>query len=185
MFDYHACIEAHSVLPLAFGRGNIGFLVINNEDTIWTSTFSTSLPDGTCEQLYIQLIRLQTHKHYAQTAILCEAITLALKVLSWNHVLKFRQHKRLFCCYLHCLWRAVYGLNQGSWRACFLCSLGIRLAYECKQRDIEEICAVEFIALFFFSYLACKFRTLICHFADTVPGTSEYIIKVGPKPATV
>ncbi|KAF8192025.1 glycoside hydrolase superfamily [Mycena galopus ATCC 62051] len=32
---------------VAFGRGSIGFLVINNEGSTWTETFTTSLPAGT------------------------------------------------------------------------------------------------------------------------------------------
>ncbi|KAJ6561492.1 glycoside hydrolase family 13 protein [Mycena vulgaris] len=32
---------------VAFGRGAIGFLVINNDATTWTETFTTSLPAGT------------------------------------------------------------------------------------------------------------------------------------------
>ncbi|KAJ7750979.1 hypothetical protein DFH07DRAFT_543517 [Mycena maculata] len=32
---------------VAFGRGSIGFLVINNDATTWTETFTTSLPAGT------------------------------------------------------------------------------------------------------------------------------------------
>ena len=31
---------------IAFGRGALGFVAINNEDSEWESTFSTSLPDG-------------------------------------------------------------------------------------------------------------------------------------------
>ncbi|KAL1941622.1 hypothetical protein VTO73DRAFT_7061 [Trametes versicolor] len=32
---------------IAFGRGSLGFVAINNADSAWTSTFTTSLPDGT------------------------------------------------------------------------------------------------------------------------------------------
>ncbi|CAE6468326.1 unnamed protein product [Rhizoctonia solani] len=32
---------------IAFGRGNAGFVVINNEDSEWTRTFQTSLPSAT------------------------------------------------------------------------------------------------------------------------------------------
>ncbi|EMD36390.1 glycoside hydrolase family 13 protein [Gelatoporia subvermispora B] len=32
---------------IAFGRGSLGFAAINNADTIWSTTFSTSMPDGT------------------------------------------------------------------------------------------------------------------------------------------
>ncbi|KAF5329512.1 hypothetical protein D9619_009322 [Psilocybe cf. subviscida] len=32
---------------IAFGRGSIGFVAINNADSSWTATFSTSLPSGT------------------------------------------------------------------------------------------------------------------------------------------
>lgn len=32
---------------VAFGRGNFGFVVINNTDQGWSSTFQTSLPAGT------------------------------------------------------------------------------------------------------------------------------------------
>ncbi|CUA73315.1 alpha-amylase [Rhizoctonia solani] len=32
---------------IAFGRGNAGFVVINNEDSAWTRTFQTSLPSAT------------------------------------------------------------------------------------------------------------------------------------------
>jgi len=32
---------------IAFGRGSAGFVAINNEDSQWTATFSTSLPAGT------------------------------------------------------------------------------------------------------------------------------------------
>ncbi|KAJ7808881.1 alpha-amylase [Mycena olivaceomarginata] len=32
---------------VAFGRGSSGFLVINNDATTWTATFTTSLPSGT------------------------------------------------------------------------------------------------------------------------------------------
>ncbi|KAJ3542252.1 hypothetical protein NM688_g5990 [Phlebia brevispora] len=31
---------------IAFGRGSLGFTAINNADSDWTATFSTSLPDG-------------------------------------------------------------------------------------------------------------------------------------------
>lgn len=31
---------------IAFGRGSLGYLAINNADTPWTSSFSTSLPNG-------------------------------------------------------------------------------------------------------------------------------------------
>ncbi|KAF9512542.1 glycoside hydrolase family 13 protein [Hydnum rufescens UP504] len=31
---------------IAFGRGSIGYVVINNDGSIWDATFSTSLPDG-------------------------------------------------------------------------------------------------------------------------------------------
>ncbi|KAF9449615.1 carbohydrate-binding module family 20 protein [Macrolepiota fuliginosa MF-IS2] len=31
---------------IAFGRGALGFIVINNVDSAWSSTFTTSLPDG-------------------------------------------------------------------------------------------------------------------------------------------
>jgi len=31
---------------IAFGRGSSGFVAINNADSVWTSSFSTSLPDG-------------------------------------------------------------------------------------------------------------------------------------------
>lgn len=34
---------------IAFGRGSIGFVALNNVGSIWTATFSTSLPDGTCK----------------------------------------------------------------------------------------------------------------------------------------
>ena len=30
----------------AFGRGTLGFVIINNSDSPWSSSFSTSLPDG-------------------------------------------------------------------------------------------------------------------------------------------
>jgi len=32
---------------IAFGRGSAGFVAINNADSAWTTTFTTSLPDGT------------------------------------------------------------------------------------------------------------------------------------------
>ncbi|EKM53320.1 glycoside hydrolase family 13 protein [Phanerochaete carnosa HHB-10118-sp] len=32
---------------IAFGRGSLGFVAINNADTVWSTTFTTSLPDGT------------------------------------------------------------------------------------------------------------------------------------------
>ena len=32
---------------IAFGRGALGFVAINNADSAWSATFSTSLPDGT------------------------------------------------------------------------------------------------------------------------------------------
>jgi len=32
---------------IAFGRGSVGFVAINNEDSAWDATFSTSLPAGT------------------------------------------------------------------------------------------------------------------------------------------
>ncbi|EKM53319.1 glycoside hydrolase family 13 protein [Phanerochaete carnosa HHB-10118-sp] len=32
---------------IAFGRGSLGFVAINNADAVWTTTFATSLPDGT------------------------------------------------------------------------------------------------------------------------------------------
>ncbi|QRV93133.1 alpha-amylase [Ceratobasidium sp. AG-Ba] len=31
---------------IAFGRGSVGFVAINNADSAWSTTFSTSLPDG-------------------------------------------------------------------------------------------------------------------------------------------
>ncbi|KAF7292118.1 Alpha-amylase [Mycena indigotica] len=31
---------------IAFGRGNLGFVAINNADSAWTATFTTSLPNG-------------------------------------------------------------------------------------------------------------------------------------------
>jgi len=31
---------------IAFGRGAIGYVAINNEDSVWKASFSTSLPDG-------------------------------------------------------------------------------------------------------------------------------------------
>ncbi|KAH8103292.1 glycoside hydrolase [Cristinia sonorae] len=31
---------------IAFGRGSLGFVAINNADSAWTTTFTTSLPDG-------------------------------------------------------------------------------------------------------------------------------------------
>ncbi|KAJ7108322.1 glycoside hydrolase [Mycena epipterygia] len=31
---------------IAFGRGSAGFVAINNEDSTWSTTFATSLPDG-------------------------------------------------------------------------------------------------------------------------------------------
>ncbi|KAI0738098.1 glycoside hydrolase family 13 protein [Daedaleopsis nitida] len=32
---------------IAFGRGSAGFVAINNQDSTWSTTFKTSLPDGT------------------------------------------------------------------------------------------------------------------------------------------
>jgi hypothetical protein len=32
---------------IAFDRGNVGFVAINNEDWPWTRTFKTSLPNAT------------------------------------------------------------------------------------------------------------------------------------------
>jgi hypothetical protein len=32
---------------IAFGRGNTGYVAVNNADAAWTSTFTTSLPPGT------------------------------------------------------------------------------------------------------------------------------------------
>lgn len=32
---------------IAFGRGNAGFVAINNEDGAWTRTFKTTLPNAT------------------------------------------------------------------------------------------------------------------------------------------
>ncbi|KAK7691582.1 hypothetical protein QCA50_004981 [Cerrena zonata] len=32
---------------IAFGRGSLGFVAINNADSAWSTTFTTSLPDGT------------------------------------------------------------------------------------------------------------------------------------------
>ena len=37
---------------IAFGRGSSGFVVINNEDGDWSTTFSTGLPDGTYCDVY-------------------------------------------------------------------------------------------------------------------------------------
>lgn len=35
---------------IAFGRGELGFIAINNADTVWTTTFTTSLPgDSYCD----------------------------------------------------------------------------------------------------------------------------------------
>ena len=31
---------------IAFGRGALGFVAINNADSAWTATFTTSLPAG-------------------------------------------------------------------------------------------------------------------------------------------
>ena len=31
---------------IAFGRGALGFVAINNADSAWTTTFTTTLPDG-------------------------------------------------------------------------------------------------------------------------------------------
>jgi len=36
-----------STQQVAFGRGNSGYVVINNSDQGWSSTFQTSLPAGT------------------------------------------------------------------------------------------------------------------------------------------
>ncbi|TFK50230.1 glycoside hydrolase family 13 protein [Heliocybe sulcata] len=44
---------APSSQQVAFGRGSAGFVAINNEDTSWTATFSTSLPAGTyCDVIH-------------------------------------------------------------------------------------------------------------------------------------
>lgn len=37
---------------IAFGRGSSGFIVINNEDGDWATTFSTGLQDGTYCDVY-------------------------------------------------------------------------------------------------------------------------------------
>lgn len=37
---------------IAFGRGSSGFVVINNEDGDWSTTFSTGLPDDTYCDVY-------------------------------------------------------------------------------------------------------------------------------------
>ncbi|KAF7365467.1 Alpha-amylase [Mycena venus] len=55
MVQYHNAVgsaELNNVLvgtaqQVAFGRGSIGFLVINNDAPTWTATFNTSLPSGT------------------------------------------------------------------------------------------------------------------------------------------
>ena len=35
-----------SAQQIAFGRGNLGFVAINNAGSAWTTTFQTSLPAG-------------------------------------------------------------------------------------------------------------------------------------------
>ncbi|KAJ7445748.1 glycoside hydrolase superfamily [Mycena galericulata] len=40
-------IQQGSIQQIAFGRGSIGFLIINNDAVPWTSTWKTSLPAGT------------------------------------------------------------------------------------------------------------------------------------------
>ncbi|KAG8825322.1 hypothetical protein FRC19_011686 [Serendipita sp. 401] len=37
---------------IAFGRGTLGFVVLNNEDGVWQNKFTTSLPDGTYCDVY-------------------------------------------------------------------------------------------------------------------------------------
>ena len=40
----------------AFGRGNVGFLAINNEEEAWSATFQTGLPPGqTCQSLMLSV----------------------------------------------------------------------------------------------------------------------------------
>ncbi|KAJ7753504.1 glycoside hydrolase superfamily [Mycena metata] len=44
---------------VAFGRGSIGFLVINNDINTWSATFQTSLPAGTyCDIMYVPVALL-------------------------------------------------------------------------------------------------------------------------------
>jgi len=31
---------------MAFGRGALGYVIINNADSTWSASFGTSLPDG-------------------------------------------------------------------------------------------------------------------------------------------
>lgn len=38
---------------IAFGRGSLGYVAINNADSAWSATFTTALPDGT----YCDVIR--------------------------------------------------------------------------------------------------------------------------------
>ncbi|KAJ6488629.1 alpha-amylase [Mycena vitilis] len=40
-------VQKGSSQQIAFGRGNTGFLIINNDNTVWTKVFTTSLPAGT------------------------------------------------------------------------------------------------------------------------------------------
>ncbi|KAJ7684697.1 alpha-amylase [Mycena polygramma] len=40
-------IQKGSSQQIAFGRGNTGFLIINNDNTVWTNVWTTSLPAGT------------------------------------------------------------------------------------------------------------------------------------------
>ncbi|GLB43391.1 putative aamy_C [Lyophyllum shimeji] len=48
-----------SAQHIAFGRGNIGFIVINHDSSTWTSTFSASLPDGNyCDIIHANLDKL-------------------------------------------------------------------------------------------------------------------------------
>ena len=42
-----------SANQIAFGRGSAGFVAINNADSKWTATFTTSMPDGSyCDAVH-------------------------------------------------------------------------------------------------------------------------------------
>jgi hypothetical protein len=46
---------------IAFGRGALGFVAINNADATWTTTFTTSLPAGTyCDVASVSTATLGT-----------------------------------------------------------------------------------------------------------------------------
>lgn len=59
---------------IAFGRGSAGFVAINNADSTWTATFTTSLPAGS----YCDVVS------GTSTAGVCSGTSLVNLVLFWT-----------------------------------------------------------------------------------------------------